>query len=88
MWWHRVSGTVVFATTALYGITALVKMKWAVKDDVHAPMGITVTAVILFLTVSGVVARSRLNRATSGQEKVLKFKMFHKAFGYAMLILS
>ena len=62
MWLHRVSGAVVLATTLLYGIVGYVKLMF-VKDDVHAPMGIAVTAVILLLVVSGVIARSRLVRA-------------------------
>jgi len=70
MWLHRVSGAVVLITTLLYGIVGFVKLM-AVKDDVHAPMGILVTAVILLLVVSGVMARSRLVRATDDQQKML-----------------
>lgn len=59
---HRLSGAVVLFTTLLYGITGFVKLM-SVKDDVHAPMGISVTIIVLFLVVSGVWARMRLTRA-------------------------
>ena len=63
MWAHRISGSVVLITTLLYGIIGFVKMNMTVKNDVHAPMGVAVTSLISFLAISGVVARSCLNRA-------------------------
>ena len=63
MWAHRISGSVVLITTLLYGIVGFVKMNMTVKNDVHAPMGVAVTSLISFLAISGVVARSCLNRA-------------------------
>ena len=77
MWVHRISGSALLAATLLFGGVGYFKLKF-VKDDVHAPMGITVTLVITFLAVSGVIARSRLNRAEKGQEAALCFKLFHK----------
>ena len=77
MWMHRISGSIILAATLLYGGYGYLKLKF-VKDDVHAPMGITVTCVILFLAISGVVARSRLNRAVENQETQLRIKEFHK----------
>ena len=83
MWLHRVSGTIVLATTLLYGIVGYVKLMF-VKDDVHAPMGIAVTSVVLLLAVSGVIARSRLNRATENQKAMLVFKTVHKVSDFKL----
>ena len=77
MWLHRLSGSILLFATLLYGIVGYVKLM-KVVDDTHAYMGITVTGVILFLAVSGVIARSRLNRATENQTLMLGFKLFHK----------
>ena len=77
LWWHRISGFIVLTFTLGYGGRGYFKLRF-VKDDVHAPMGITVTCVVLFLAISGVVARSRLNRAKSNQENMLNYKLFHK----------
>ena len=77
MWLHRISGSALLFATLLFGGIGYFKLKF-VKDDVHAPMGITVTLVITFLAVSGVIARSRLNRAEKGQESALCFKLIHK----------
>ena len=65
MWVHRVSGSILTFATLLYGIVGYVKLMF-VKDDVHAPMGIAVTSIVLFLAVSGVIVRSRHNRAEEG----------------------
>ena len=77
MWLHRISGSALLFATLLFGGVGYFKLKF-VKDDVHAPMGIAVTLVITFLVVSGVIARSRLNRAEKNQEASLCFKLFHK----------
>lgn len=77
LWLHRISGAIVLFTTLLYGIVGYVKLMF-VKDDIHAPMGITVTCVILFLVVSGVAVRSRLVRATEDQNFLMKIKLCHK----------
>ena len=77
MWMHRISGSALLFATLLFGGVGYFKLKF-VKDDVHAPMGIAVTLVITFLVVSGVIARSRLNRAEKNQEASLCFKLFHK----------
>ena len=66
MWLHRVSGTIVLVTTLLYGCVGYLKLMF-VKDDVHAPMGLAVTAVVLLLAVTGVITRSRLMRANDNQ---------------------
>ena len=63
MWIHRVSGAIVLAVTLLYGSVGYLKLRF-VQDDVHAPMGITVTCIVLPIVLGGVLARSRLNRAT------------------------
>ena len=65
MWLHRVSGTIVLVTTLIYGLVGYFKLM-LVKDDVHAPMGITVTGLIFFLAISGVVARIRLVKTQEG----------------------
>ena len=65
MWLHRVSGTIVLVTTLIYGLVGYFKLM-LVKDDVHAPMGITVTGLIFFLAISGVVARIKLVKTQEG----------------------
>jgi len=87
MWLHRVSGAIVLFTTLLYGIVGYVKLMF-VKDDVHAPMGIAVTSVVLLLAISGVVTRLRLLRSENNQNKILCVKMIHKVFAYLMLITT
>ena len=87
MWLHRVSGSVVLFTTLLYGVVGFAKLMM-VKDDVHAPMGIAVTCIVLFLTMSGVYARSRLVRAEQDQQKMLRAKWCHKIFAYIMLVMT
>lgn len=87
MWLHRVSGSIVLFTTLLYGIVGYAKLMF-VKDDVHAPMGIAVTSVVLLLAISGVVTRLRLLRAENNQNKILCVKMIHKIFAYLMLITT
>ena len=77
MWLHRLSGAVVLFTTLLYGVVGYVKLMF-VKDDVHAPMGIAVTSIVLFLVLSGVFARSRLVRAIEDQKFVQRVKLCHK----------
>jgi len=77
MWLHRVSGSILLFTTLLYGIVGYGKLMF-VKDDVHAPMGIAVTATIILLAISGVIARSRLNKATENQTLILRIKLVHK----------
>ena len=59
-----------------------------VKDDVHAPMGIAVTSVVLILAITGVVTRLRLLRGEANQNKLLCIKMVHKVFAYFMLLTS
>ena len=77
MWLHRVSGMVVLLTTLIYGLTGYFKLMF-VKDDVHAPMGLTVTGLIFFLAVSGVIARLKLVKSTENQQRVLCYKLIHK----------
>lgn len=55
-----VSGLTVTMTTLFYGLYGFYKMKWAVKDDVHAPMGLTVLSLISFIAISGAIARWKL----------------------------
>lgn len=87
MWMHRVSGTVLLVTTLLYGLTAIIKLKF-IKDDVHAPMGVAVTALILFIVISGVIARVKLVKAEQGQQKMLCYKLAHKVLAYSMLVVT
>ena len=63
------SGTFVTVTTLLYGLVGLKKVR-PIKDDIHAPMGVTVTMIILILGATGILTRSRLNRAVKGQNSV------------------
>ena len=74
---HRVSGTIVLTTTLIYGLVGYFKLMF-VKDDVHAPMGLTVTGLIFFLAISGVVARVKLVKTQQGQNKMHCFKLIHK----------
>ena len=67
MWMHRVSGMVVTATTLFYGLYGYFKLRF-VKDDVHAPMGLTVVGLISFIALSGVIARWRLEVSEENQE--------------------
>ena len=67
---HRISGAVALFFTLFYAGVALYKIGWPLAGDMHAPLGFGVLCAILFVVISGVVARSRLNRATSGQAKV------------------
>ena len=85
---HRISGATVLAATLFYAGLALYKIGFPLHEDVHAPMGFTVLCSILFIVISGVVARSRLNRATSGQAKVMLFKNFHKTVGYLIILTA
>ena len=52
--------------TLLYGLVGYFKLMF-VKDDVHAPMGLTVTGLIFFLALSGVITRLRLIKDTENQ---------------------
>lgn len=87
MWMHRISGALITLATLIYGIVGYVKLM-KVKDDVHAPMGIAVTATVTLLAISGVMARSRLNRAEENQSRILCFKLIHKVLAYIMLVTS
>ena len=88
LWWHRVSGLTLLVATLYFAGRALYMIGFPLKDDVHAPIGFAVLLAILFITISGVVARSRLNRATSGMAAVHKFKSTHRVLGYLMLIVA
>ena len=76
LWMHRLSGVFILVTTLFYGLFGIYKLQKVVHDP-HAYLGITVTALVLFIAVSGVVARSRLNRAQENQSAMLKFKKCH-----------
>ena len=70
LWMHRISGAVALFFTLFYAGVALYKIGFPLAGDMHAPLGFAVLCGILFIVLSGVIARSRLNRATSGQAKV------------------
>ena len=88
LWMHRVSGAVALAATLFYAGYALYTIGFPLHDDVHAPMGFTVLCSIFFIVISGVIARSRLNRATSNQAKIMIFKKFHRFAGYLMILTA
>ena len=84
MWIHRISGSVVLATTLFYGIYGYLKLRM-IKDDVHAPMGLAVTSLVSLVVAGGILARSRLNRAEEGQNSVMVFKKIHQIFGHLLI---
>ena len=88
LWWHRVSGATLLIATLYYAGRALYMIGFPLKDDMHAPMGLAVLCAILIIVLSGVIARSRLNRATSEMAKVKNFKTVHTILGYTMLIVA
>ena len=77
LWVHKISGAVITMSTLIYGIVGYVKLMF-IKDDVHAPMGVTVTALIAVLGISGLAARYSLSNSTENQGRVLACKLFHK----------
>ena len=88
LWMHRISGAVLLATVLFYAGYALYTIGFPLAGDMHAPMGLAVLIAILFIVLSGVIARSRLNRATSNQSKVMIFKNFHKFVGHLMILTA
>lgn len=62
MWMHRIFGVIILYSTVFYGGYGYWKLG-RVYDDGHAILGLATLAVILFLVLSGVIARSKLNRA-------------------------
>ena len=88
LWMHRISGAIVLATTLFYAGVALYQIGFPLHDDIHAPMGLAVLCSVLFIVLSGVIARSRLNRATSNQSKIMIFKNFHRFVGYLMILTT
>ena len=88
MLWHRISGATVLAATLYYAGRALKMIGFPLKQDVHAPMGFAVLCIILIIVLSGVLARSRLNRAKSEMAKVHNFKKAHMSMGYFMIIVA
>jgi hypothetical protein len=74
---HRSSGILITIATLFYGIYGIWKLK-KVTPDIHAPMGIFTTFVVLFLAISGLVAQSRLLSGTSNSAALLRYKNFHK----------
>ena len=58
---HAFSGLIVLFTTLIYGIVGFVKMKFEIKDDVHAWMGIFVLLMVSILAMSGVNAWRNLD---------------------------
>jgi NADH:ubiquinone oxidoreductase subunit H len=77
MWLHRLIGVIILTSTLFYGGYGYWKLT-TIYHDGHAYLGLFVTATIFFLVMSGVVARSRLNRAEEDQRKMLAFKKAHK----------
>lgn len=51
-------------------------------------MGLVTTCVVLLLAASGIIARSRLNRATQNTSQMLSFKKLHKVFGWIMILVG
>ena len=86
--WHRISGAAVLVATLYYAGRALYMIGIPLKDDVHAPMGFSVLCTILIIVISGVIARSRMNRATSSMAKVYNYKHVHKFLGYLMIVAA
>lgn len=77
-WIHFISGMFITAVTLLYGIYGLYKMKWKLKEDLHAPMGLATTCLVAVLAASGILAKQRLWRAQNNTKQMLCWKKFHK----------
>ena len=59
IWIHRMSGTTILVTTLIYAFYGYWKLKF-VKDDVHAPMGLTVLFIVTPVAFTGIYARKSL----------------------------
>ena len=62
LWVHRLSGTVILVTTWIYALVGYTKLKF-VKDDVHAPLGLTVLFIVTPMVLTGIMARKSLLNA-------------------------
>lgn len=88
LWLHRLGAFFVLTSTLFYGGYALIRMKH-IKDDVHAPLGVIVTVLIVFLVISGLIAVYALDHYDTKDYKLaLNYRYLHRAFGRLMLILG
>lgn len=65
MWLHRIGGVFILITTIFYALHAVKKAGWTIWAGAHPKMGVIVLSFVTFIAASGIVARSRLNRAVT-----------------------
>jgi len=63
-------------------------MKWKLKEDLHAPMGLATTCLVAVLAASGILAKQKLWRAQNNTKQMLCWKKFHKVFGWLMILVG
>lgn len=63
-------------------------MGYNIAGDAHAKTGLAVFFTCIIPVALGLIARLQLSKSTSGQFRVLAFKLAHKLFAYAFLIFA
>jgi hypothetical protein len=71
---HRLGAIFILTSTLFYGTYAYFKLQ-RVVNDVHAPLGLTITALTIFLFLSGALVRKILQADLKNSKKA---KYFHK----------
>ncbi|CDW84971.1 cytochrome b5-like heme steroid binding domain containing protein [Stylonychia lemnae] len=88
MWVHRLSGSIIWILTLVFGFIAVSKADWEVVNSLHTIIGFIVTITVTLIVLGGVFTRSMMNRLRWKTHLILKIKFGHRMFGLALITLS
>jgi integral membrane sensor domain MASE1 len=78
MWIHRIAGGLIMILTIVFASIIIYNNGSIINTDPHSIIGVIILAVVIFLTLFGVFARSRMNRLKWKTVLILRVKMLHK----------
>jgi len=81
---HRLGAFFILTCTLFYGVFAILKLKM-IKDDFHAPLGISMLLLVCLLVINGLAARYSLHHSKSNKQLV---KQIHRYFGFFLITLG
>ena len=89
MWIHGIVGVTAIGLTITFSLLGLKYLDWTFKaGDLHTYFGSIILFLVLFLGITGIVAKGRLTYAKWSTRKSLIIKSIHKYFAYLMILIA
>ena len=88
MWIHRITGFIIWATTASFAFYVIIKDNWEIDNSLHPICGLMTLSLVTLLSFGGVLSKWMLENSRWNTKKAIMIKTGHGIFGFVVIVFS